>query len=152
MFVTVISELSMHLPGIRAVICGKGPGQQHLQAEIVRLGLEGNIALVGEKPHQAAIGLMEKARILLHTSSYEGFSTVCLEALYAGAHVISFCDAMGKPVKNWHVVRDKDEMVDVALRLLQDAGTAYERVELHTMDDSAREMMDLFGYSDSAIR
>ena len=152
LFVTVISELSMQVPNIRGVICGKGPEQQHLQQEIGRLGLEGNITLVGEKSHQAAIRLMEKARILLHTSSYEGFSTVCLEALYAGAHVISFCDALGRPVNNWHVVADIDEMVSVALGLLQDPLTANQRVELYTMDDSAREMMGLFDYKDSTIR
>ena len=102
------------------MICGKGPELNNLQQMIDRLGLQGNIELGGEKSHQAAIGYMQRAKILLHTSSYEGFSTVCLEALFAGAHVISFCDPEGTPVKNWHVVRDQEEMVARALALLQD--------------------------------
>jgi glycosyltransferase involved in cell wall biosynthesis len=151
LFVSLVHQLATSLPGIRGMICGKGPELNNLQQMIGRLGLQGNMELAGEKSHQDAIGYMQRAKILLHTSSYEGFSSVCLEALFAGAHVISFCDPTGIPVKNWHVVSDPEEMFARALALLQDPYTAYEPVQLHTMDDSAREMMGLFGYKEAAI-
>jgi glycosyltransferase involved in cell wall biosynthesis len=150
LFLAVTKDLSEALPSIRGVICGKGPEQERLQQLIGQLGLEGRIRLAGGQSHQTALEFMQRSRVLLHTSSYEGFSTVCLEALYAGAHVISFCDAVGAPVKNWHVVSSTDEMTRLAKTLLLDEGTIYESVQLYTMDDSARQMMELFRYREEA--
>ncbi|HEV9035770.1 MAG TPA: glycosyltransferase [Puia sp.] len=150
LFITVVKELSRDLPSICGVLCGTGPEQERLQQMIDRLGLDDRVRLAGGQSHQAALGFMQRSRILLHTSSYEGFSTVCLEALYAGAHVISFCDAVGSPVKNWHVVTTIEEMIGLARKLLLDEGTVYESVRLFTMDESVRQMMELFSYSDEA--
>ena len=55
---------------------------------------------------------MQRTKIFLHTSSYEGFSGACLEALYAGAHVISFCEPMKQKIDHWHIVKDEKEMLD----------------------------------------
>ena len=87
---------------------------------------------------------MQQAKILLHPSSYEGFSTVLLEALDAGAHVISFCYPFDKPVPHWYVVNSRDEMTARAIQILLDPNTEYKPVLLHSMDDSARAFMNLF--------
>jgi glycosyltransferase involved in cell wall biosynthesis len=150
LFLTVVKALSGELSSIRSIICGKGPEQNRLQQLIGQMGLAGQIRLAGGQSHMTALEFMQRSRVLLHTSSYEGFSTVCLEALYAGAHVISFCDAVGTPVKNWHVVSGIDEMIHLAKTLLLDERTVYEPVKLYTMDDSARKMMERFGYRDEA--
>jgi glycosyltransferase involved in cell wall biosynthesis len=150
LFVSVLHRLAQTFPGIRAVLCGKGPEQDRLTKLIERYGLQSNIELVGEKPHIEAIGLMQRAKMLLHPSSYEGFSTVCLEALYAGAQVISFCDPLGSPVANWNIVRGEEEMAAKALSVLQDPQRRFSPTQLYTMDDSARQMIGLFGYSETA--
>jgi glycosyltransferase involved in cell wall biosynthesis len=150
LFISVVHRLAAGLPGIRSMICGKGPEHSHLQEMIDKLDLDRHVALAGETTHGETLAIMQRAKILLHTSSYEGFSTVCLEALYAGAHVISFTDPMGSPVRNWHVVADMTEMINRALSLLQDLHTGYEPVRVYTMEDSAREMMALYGYKDDA--
>jgi hypothetical protein len=64
--------------------------------------------------------------------------------------VISFCDAVGAPVKNWHVVSGIDEMIHLTKSLLLDDATVYEPVQLYTMDDSAKQMMELFRYREEA--
>ena len=66
--------------------------------------------------------LMKRAKIFLHTSSYEGFSTVCLEALYAGCHVISFIKPMEHDIGHWHIVQSKEEMVKKAMEILGNRG------------------------------
>ena len=146
LFIDVIHELSRTLPGICSIICGKGPEEGRLHSAIQRLDLQSNVVLAGEHSHREALGTMQRAKILLHTSSYEGYSTVCLEALYAGAHVISFCDPIGSEVKNWHIVHSKEEMVRCALGILQDPHTDHSSVRVHTMDDSAKEIMALYDY------
>ena len=95
--------------------------------------------------------MMQRCKVLVHTSSYEGFPTVCIEALYAGAHVVSFIDAAGMPVKNWHVVGSEEEMVVKVLELLQFPDMVYGAEMPFSMDDSARRMMGLYGYKEAAI-
>ena len=108
--------------------------------------MQNNITLAGEKPHAETLRLMQRTKVFLHTSNYEGFSTVCLEALYAGCHVISFIKPMQHDIDHWHIVQTKEEMVCKALYLLNDTATQYKPVSAYSMDESARTIMNLFGY------
>ncbi len=143
-FITVVKELQIRIPRIHAVLCGKGPEEKKINNIINEMNLQNNITLTGEKSHPEILQMMSKSKIFLHTSSYEGFSTVCLEALYAGAHVISFCKPMNASIKNWHIVNDKNEMIEVALSILLNPVIKYEPVLFYAMDDSAKKMMHLF--------
>jgi len=149
-FVSVVDGLNHTIPSVRGIICGKGAERPRLEQTIGELGLKEKLELSGELPHREVLRLMQRSKILLHTSSYEGFSTVCIEALYAGAHVISFVNT-GSPIKNWHVVNSEEEMLARAMELLQSADTVYESVQPFAMDNSVRAMMALYGYKDVAM-
>ena len=101
---------------------------------------------MGMVDHATVLQTMQRAKILLHPSSYEGFGTVCVEALYAGAHVISFVQPMHHTIKNWHIVTTKEEMQTKALEILQ-SDIKYEPVLVYSMDEIAKKVMHLFGYS-----
>ena len=88
---------------------------------------------------------MQRSKILLHPSSYEGFSGVCLEALYAGAHVISFCNPKNAWVRHWHIATGLDDMTAIAAALLSAESTVYRPVMVNDMNDSATAFMQLFG-------
>ena len=143
-FISIIKEIQKYLPNIKVVLCGKGPEEETLKDLINEHELSDNISMVGELEHGKALRLMQHSKILLHPSAYEGFSTVCLEALYAGAHVISFCRAMKANIDHWYIVNSKEEMKEKILELLQNPGTAYISVSLFPMDDTAKKMMELF--------
>jgi hypothetical protein len=78
-----------------------------------------NISLTGEMDHSTVLALMQRSKLMLHTSSYEGFSGACLEALYAGAHVISFFSPQDAWIRHWHIAVNKEEMIELALEILQ---------------------------------
>jgi glycosyltransferase involved in cell wall biosynthesis len=145
MFLHVVKELAFHLPHIQSRICGKGHEFQDLQLLAGLLGIEDNVLLTGEKPHDEVLELMQRAKILIHTSSYEGFPSVCLEALYAGAHVISFCQPMTALVDHWHIVDNWEELVEKALNLLSDCELDHRPVLVNSMGDTARAIATLFG-------
>lgn len=147
LFLSLIGELRTELPEIRVFICGKGPEKMHLEALIGEMQLQDQVILTGELPHDEILRLMARTRILLHTSSYEGFSTVCLEALYAGAQVISFCQPTHARIPHWHIAASRTEMLGQMLAILQDPGTDHSSVLVRSMDESAREMMGLFNFS-----
>nr|WP_276481985.1 glycosyltransferase [Paraflavitalea sp. H1-2-19X] len=140
----IINRLRQTLPGLQAIHCGIGREQPKVEALINELQLHDHLRLLGGKPHADILALMQRSRLFLHTSHYEGCSTVCLEALYGGAHVISYCYPFDHAVPHWHVVKDAAEMEAKALELLQDAQLVHERILYQTMEDSARALMQLF--------
>ncbi|HEX5151443.1 MAG TPA: glycosyltransferase [Parafilimonas sp.] len=147
LFVEIIAKLKEHLPDIKTMICGDGEDREHIDEMIKELAVSENLTVTGFIEHRESLMMMQRAKILMHPSSYEGFGTVCLEALYAGAHVISFVQPMYCEIRNWHIVKTKEEMQLKALELLQDLNTKHEKVLVYTTDDAVKKVLKLFGYA-----
>ncbi len=151
LFIELVHRLKQSIPNINAAICGKGPEEAHLRAQIVKYSLEENLILEGELHHPEILRMMQETKVLVHPSSYEGFSTVCLEALYAGANVVSFCSPMKQTIDNWHVVTTPETMQEKMISLLKNDTVEYRSIMPFSMDDSARSILHLFGNKLSTI-
>jgi glycosyltransferase involved in cell wall biosynthesis len=147
-FLEVIAVLKKNKPGIKAVLVGDGEHADGLKKMHEQLSLQQNVELKGMLTPAETINLMQRSKIFLHPSSYEGFSTACLEALYAGAHVISFIKPMHHEIKNWHIVRSEVEMQQKALELLNASALDHEPVLAYSTDDNAASMMKLLGFAE----
>ncbi len=145
-FLEIVEAIRKSFPALKTVICGKGPEKNNLHRQIREMQLENHVTLMGELPHTEVLQLMQRSRILLHPSSYEGFSGVCLEALYAGAQVISFQKAMQEVIPHWHIVSSMDEMKRKTLELLQPGAFSNEPVLYNRIENTAKMIMDLFGH------
>jgi glycosyltransferase involved in cell wall biosynthesis len=143
-FIEVIKKLQLSLPGLKVLICGKGSEQENLEKLIRGNGLDHTIELTGEKTHAEVLQLMQRSKLMLHTSSYEGFSGACLEALYAGTQVISFFNPQDGWIKHWHIVNDPLAMTDTALELLRSDKLDHSPVLPYDMKDTAAAIMQLF--------
>ncbi len=144
-FIDVMKSLTVKMPELKSRIYGKGPEEMRLKQIVSKYQIRKNLVISGEKPHAEIIALMQRTKVFLHPSSYEGFSTSCLEALYAGCHVISFCKPMKAEIKNWHIVANANEMAKKAYEILHDPYIKYESVCVKTIDEVAGEIMGLFG-------
>lgn len=143
-FVETVARIKKKLPAVKAAIIGDGSEKEKLQNLISRWGLQDNIRLTGELSHPEVQQLMQKAKIFLHTSSYEGFGVVLLEALQAGCHAVSFNKPMKQDFEHWYIAKSKEDMAGKALELLQSPGTVYKSVVPFTMDDTVKKIADLF--------
>lgn len=142
LFIAIIAEIKKTFGNIKAVIAGDGPEKNKLQEMIREKGLGDNITLAGELPHQEALSLMERSRLFLHTSNYEGFGVVCIEALYAGCQVISFTRPMKAAIPNWHIVIDKAEMINKSINILQSDNNP-QRIIFNDSKNMAKQFADL---------
>lgn len=143
LFVELVAEIRKEIPWLRVAICGEGPERKKLEEQISLLGLKETIILTGELPHTELLKLMQQTKIFLHTSSYEGFGMVCLEALYAKAKVISFVKPMNAAIHNWVTADTKEIMLKKILGLLK-TDTSYESVLPYKMKDCAQNIAKLF--------
>lgn len=145
-FIETVSEIKKQIPGLKAMLIGNGPEKNKLKKIITQLGLQSNIILTGELPYHEVIERMQRAKVFLHPSSYEGFGVVSIEALYACCHVISFCKVMNREIEQWHIVKSKEEMAEKAIFILNDPATQYKKVTFASIEEVAKKMMDLFPY------
>jgi glycosyltransferase involved in cell wall biosynthesis len=146
-FIDVVEQVTKSRPDERAVLVGDGPERKRIEELIARKNLADTITLRGELQHEEAIGLLERSKVLLHPSSYEGYSTVCLEGLYAGCQVVSFTFAENKKIPNWTVVETVQEMVEEILEILNVNRTP-ERVLVNSMDQAAADFMALLNHAE----
>lgn len=143
-FIDVIDGVRDTLPAVRAILCGEGTEQQKLENQVTELDVQDNISLYGAVPHSEVLQLMQQAKIFLHTSNYEGFGTVCLEALYAGAHVVSFTRPMDNAIPHWHHVNNKDEMIETVKKILMDENLTHCPVVPYLATDIVVSIINLY--------
>ena len=143
-FISLVKDLKKYFPKIKAEICGGGPEDKQLKKLLEEYELQDNLSMVGELKHAVVISKMQRSKILLHTSNYEGFPAVCLEALYAGCHVISFVQPMKKEIEHWYIVKNKETMLQATVALLKKDILDHTPVLPYPTNDSARFMMKLF--------
>ncbi len=143
-FIEIIALVVKTHPGIKVVICGEGPERGHLQQLIYDWHLHKHIELRGELKHEKILELMQEARILMHPSSYEGFSTVCAEALYAGVQVVSYCKPMHIDFENFHIVRTPEEMRDKVVKILNEKDQNQHRVLTYPIEEICGKVLSLF--------
>jgi hypothetical protein len=87
---------------------------------------------------------MQRTKVFLHPSSYEGFGCVCVEALAAKAHVISFCKPMNESIPQWHIAKNKEEMIGEALKIITAKQTEYTSIVPYPMAGTVKTIMKLF--------
>jgi glycosyltransferase involved in cell wall biosynthesis len=144
-FVELVAELRNQFPTIKAVIIGEGPERKRLKEMIGRYQLENELQLKGELPNDEVIHFMRRSKLLLHPSSYEGFSIACLEALYANMEICSFVKPMNRSIENWYIVKDKKEMKLKTMELLQNRRNI-QAGDPFPINVSIDRLMALFGF------
>lgn len=144
LFLEVISEVRKEMQELNVMLCGTGPEEETLYKLAETLKIQKNVRLSGELSHSSILFNMRHTKIFLHTSSYEGFSTVCAEALRAGAHVISFCKPMENDFKHWHIVNTKKEMIMKTITLLKDPNRDHSPVSTCNIHETVSRIMQLF--------
>ena len=144
LFIEIIKDLKKEINNLHVILCGEGTEKVALAELIKNYQLEDTITLTGEKKHEEILQLLQRSRLMLHPSSYEGFSGACLEALYAGAQVVSFQQPMNGWIRHWHIAENTLGMVEISRSLLLSDKTDHKPVLPYTMEDTARSIMHLF--------
>jgi glycosyltransferase involved in cell wall biosynthesis len=144
-FVDVVGMVAKDIPGVNASISGNGPEEKNINNRIGSLQLEKQVTLTGKKTHKETLDMMQRCKVFLHTSSYEGMSVACLEALCAGAQVVTFCRSMNTDIPGWHVVNTKEEMAEKVIELLHQETPDYRSAVPYSMEGTAKKIMHLFG-------
>jgi len=88
-FLEVVKSVTDEFPALRCRILGEGAERDGIELLIRGMGLEENVTLAGNTDYAEVQKEMCRAKILLHTSRFEGQGMVITEGLAAGMYVVS---------------------------------------------------------------
>jgi glycosyltransferase involved in cell wall biosynthesis len=147
LFVTIVDAIIRSGRHIHVELIGGGPEKEKLKSMISGRGLENIITLCGALSHGEVLKKMQSSKILLHPSRYEGYSTVAIEALYCGCHVVSLTRAEERHVEQWHVVNDEGQMITSCLNVLSDT-VEFKSILVNDLRDEMKALMRLYDYAE----
>lgn len=133
-FISIIFQLKNLYPKINAEILGEGDLHRELQYKIDRLGLRENIKLLGLMPRKKVLEKMSCSNILLHTSIYESFGYVFLEALFSGMRIVSNDVGISRESEEWKVCTDETEMIQACSYYMK-LPKIKQRITLYNKED-----------------
>jgi glycogen(starch) synthase len=87
--VEAMARLRHEVPGVRAVIAGRGSHLPELQHQAQRMGVADVVHFAGFVPDDELRFLLQRASCAVIPSLYEPFGIVALEALAAGAPLVA---------------------------------------------------------------
>lgn len=119
--ITIMEELIKKRPETKMVIIGNGNLENEIIKEIREKGLEKNIKILGYKKN--ACSYINKSKVMLMTSRWEGTPMVCLESLALGVPIVSTpVDGILKIVKhgkNGFLSDDNKKLIFFMLKILE---------------------------------
>jgi glycosyltransferase involved in cell wall biosynthesis len=102
-FLRVVAILHAAKPDLRCVIAGDGTERPRLQGFLRLLNIQGSVRFEGGVKRERVLELMARSRVLLHTSSYESYGFVFVEALAGGARIVSGPVGIAQAGPSWAV-------------------------------------------------
>ncbi|MCY7410706.1 MAG: glycosyltransferase [Chitinophagales bacterium] len=141
--IKIIAALQKDFPLIKTQIIGEGSERKKLQQQESDFQLEQNVSFTGALKRDVVFEKMQQAKILLHTSNYEGQSTVITEALANGMVVVCFDVGRIDDKEKVKACADKNEMIIVLKNLLHENKFDFTALVPFTMQQTIEEYYKL---------
>lgn len=143
LFLEVVLKLKKTQPNINAVLIGNGPLENELKIFCRKNNLEKNVSFLGLLSHKETLNNMNNAKILLHTSEFEGGSMVIHEALFLGCQVIGRIPLIEQEKLPFYCCTSLNEITKKAVRLLQEKQPIKQHIP-YQLACSAKKIYKLF--------
>ncbi len=146
LFIEVISKLVSSYPNLKVELIGDGIERKVLEKSIIKHHLQNNIQLLGKLSRDQVLHKMAQSRIFLHTSSYESFGFVFIEALYSGMQIVSLPVGIAQSISKWSVCSSESEIIQ-ACKVLLTQTIEKKRILLYTKNECIYAYKKLYNSS-----
>lgn len=117
-FVRVVAALARLRPGLRACWIGDGPLREEMEALATALGVGESLVFTGTLDRDAALALLARSRVLLHTARFESFCMALAEAQSLGVATVSRGVGIAEPGPGSVIAESEEAMVAAVDALL----------------------------------
>jgi len=129
-FIHLISELKKTFPNIKSKIVGEGELEKELKGLAQTHGLQENVVFTGSLNRRDTLAEMAKSKALVHTSQFESFGMVLIEALSQKTKVFSTPVGIAPEIDDIEKYHTFDELVEKVIHFLQGKKTTEAKTPL----------------------
>ncbi|NWF51319.1 MAG: glycosyltransferase family 4 protein [Ignavibacteriaceae bacterium] len=131
-------------PTIKCKIAGIGPELSRLKQITEEKGLSNNIEFTGLLSRQEIFKLMQRSKILVHPSRFEGSGFVFAEALVNGMNIVSFNVGYAQAHPKWFIAKNNEEFISIIEKILS-AELNFEAINLFPLQETINRYANLYG-------
>jgi glycosyltransferase involved in cell wall biosynthesis len=118
LFIRIVEEIVTGNPSLKCKLVGSGPESSELISIAETKRLSKNIEFTGMLSRQEIFKLMQRSKILLHPSKFEGSGFVFAEALANGMNIISFNVGYAQENPKWFIAKNDEDFIGITRSLL----------------------------------
>jgi glycosyltransferase involved in cell wall biosynthesis len=118
LFIKLVEMITPKNPDIKCMLAGTGPEEFNLKQFAKENGVEKNIEFKGILNRTEIFKLMQRSKIFIHPSKFEGAGYVFAEALSNGLNIVSFNVGYAQPHPKWFIAGDEEDFINITLSLL----------------------------------
>lgn len=143
-FINVVQRLKKDFPSIKTMIIGDGKLRNKLVQKTIDSGLENNISFAGNIKRSEVFKIMQKSKILLHPSLFEGSGLVFAEALANGMYLVSFNVGYANENEKWFIAKNEDELYLHCKNLLN-KNLSFNPMNIFPIEETVNRYAKLYG-------
>ena len=143
LFIRLLARLKKQFPDLKAVLIGDGPERKALEEQANTAGLKDNLQFLGYISREEVLQQMATSRVFLHTSTFESFGYVLIEAMASGQTVVSTPVGMAMSSDFCHTGETEEELFEqLSVRL--SASEKQKPVFPYLIDDTVDQYLSIY--------
>ncbi len=146
LFIKTIAEIVKKKPDLRCKLVGTGPQSTKLKEMAEAYGIANNLEFTGLIDRKEIFKLMQRSKILIHPSKFEGSGFVFAEALANGMNLVSFNVGYAQEHPKWFIARDENDFIRITKKLLSE-NLNFEPVNLFPLPETVERYASFYGIS-----
>lgn len=142
LWISVVEGAIKKYPLLKAMLVGGGVLHDQLKQIIQEKNLGSNIFLTNEMPRSEVLKMMRRSKVLLHTSTYESFGLVILEAYMQECKIVSTPTGISTELGN--TATSIQELTSLLLKSLENPDFSFPQKSPWTLDRLANDYIHLY--------
>jgi glycosyltransferase involved in cell wall biosynthesis len=143
LFIKTVEEIVKSKPDLNCILVGSGPESEKLKTMLKEKCLGKNIQFKGLLNRTEIFSLMQRSKIFLHPSTFEGSGFVFAEALVNGMNIVSFNVGYAQNHPKWFIANDNQDFIRITKELL-DKQLSYEPINLFPLEETVQKYFALY--------
>ncbi|NWG28604.1 MAG: glycosyltransferase family 4 protein [Ignavibacteriaceae bacterium] len=144
LLIKLLAELKNIHPKLKCKLVGTGSELEKLKTLAKQKGISENIEFTGLLSRTEIFKLMQRSKIFIHPSTFEGSGYVFAEALVNGMNIISYNVGYAQENPKWFVEKDEKDFIHIAKKLLT-ASLDFTPVNLFPLVETVERYAEIYG-------
>ncbi len=144
LYLKSIAKLKASYKNINCKLVGSGPEMEALNSFANHLDINENIEFTGLLNRKEVFKLMQRSKIFVHPSTFEGSGYVFAEALVNGMNILSFNIGYAQSHPKWFIAKDDADFTNTLERLLS-TSLDFQPANLFKLTETVEQYAKLYG-------